>query len=143
MPDFSRAQELYYQIESEGHLEDRREYDKDMLQTMYQTDEYTAERLYDMIQNDFYPDRAEPLEGAITDLYKFLRVKDIGGNNLSKEGYARLGAYIHDYLTSAVYDMNWEGFNDVQLHGIKFLLRDMAIGAEAEAKHNTYGEGTV
>lgn len=143
-PDYSRAYELYGEIEDAGVLEDRREYTREDLTLAYPDEnEYTIDRLYDLIQTDFYTD----VEGEAWQwdrLLKALRIKKIGGgSHLSDLAAQRLGHYVFDYMLAAMFDCNWEGFNDAELWGIKVLLRDMAIGAEAEREHNTYGSEEV
>ena len=137
----SRAYDAYCAMEDAGVLEDRREYDVEMLADSEGLDQYEAERLFDLIQNDF--GTPEPISSAWSDITKYLLIKEGSGYNLADKGYERLGQYVWDYMTASICDMNWEGYNDVQLHGIKALLKDMAIGAEAEGKHGQYGKDEV
>lgn len=140
-PDYSRAYQLYSEIEDAGVLEDRREYSREDLQHGYpEESEFTIDRLYDLIQTDFETN-VECLEWQWDRLLKALRIHKIGGGcHLTDEAAQRLGHFVFDYMLAAMYDCNWEGFNDEELWGIKVLLRDMAIGAEAEIIHKPHTE---
>lgn len=130
--DYSIADQVYDDIDERGQLEDRREYDKDMLKKMYDLDDYSTEELYDLIQHDFGKDH--PILAGFKGL---LQASGIDPNSCcapEDEGAAKLGRFVWDYLLAAIYDMNWEGFNDVQLHGIKTLLTDMALGAQSDPR---------
>jgi hypothetical protein len=143
-PDYSRAYEIYGEIEDAGVLEDRREYAREDLQKSYPDEtEYTIDRLYDLIQFDFTPtdEKQDSLEYQWDRMLKALKIYQKGmGCYLTPAGAQRLGEFVLDYMNAAISDCNWEGFNDAELYGVKVLLRDMAIGAESELIHGSYAE---
>jgi hypothetical protein len=53
MYDTKKLQDLIDDMDQEGVLEDRREYDAEMLATMYDLEQHQAEALYALIQSKF------------------------------------------------------------------------------------------
>lgn len=47
----------------------------------------------------------------------------------SPETAQKIGRLVFDYMVSACYDMDWEGFDETELVGIRSLMRDLARAA--------------
>jgi len=52
-----KVHKIYHQIVMQGYLEDRREYDVELLMEMYKLSEEDASELEELIQSDFRPSK--------------------------------------------------------------------------------------